>query len=395
VRIAFVTSELYPRPGGLQTFAGNVAGELARHHVVGLIAGPGQRLPPRYRAADLARIRLARPRSSADASSSRARLHATLEAFEPDVVHFASAGLAIYWDAIPASVARAVTLHGNDFAVPWQRVPGVRNVRGLIVEAIDRCDAVMAVSAHTAALARRLGVRSPVSVVRPGCDLLRFTPWLNAQSARRELDVPDGVPVVLTISRVVARKGHLHLLRALERTPVECHWVVVGRGPYLSPLRAAARASRMAERCTFLGVVGDESLPAIYAACDVFAVTPESRDDGDGVDSEGFGMVFHEAGACGKPVLGTATAGVAEAVIDGVTGLLVPPADPDAAAAALTCLLADPALRRRLGTAAREHVVRLGGWSRVARSIAAVYELDTVMQHREHLQTQLPTPGLV
>lgn len=388
MRIALVTSELYPQTGGIQTFVAAVAHELGRRHSVGVIAGNGQTLPPGSSARCLAQIPLARPRSTADQAAVASQLRSVLGAFAPDVVHFASAGLAVYVDAVPPGTRRVVTIHGNDVASPWQRVPGSSAVRRRIVEGVNGCDAALAVSAHTAAMARALGVGAPITVVRPGCDLDRFSQAPNGAAARRRLGIPAGAPVVLTVSRVAARKGHLHLMRALELAPPEWHWLVVGDGPERRAVQAAVASSPVARRCSFTGPVADAWLPAIYACCDLFAATPECRVGPAGTDSEGFGIVFHEAGASARPVLATATAGVTEAVIDGVTGVLVAPGDPPATAAALERFLDDPDLRQRLGAAGRRHVNDTGGWPSVGRATEAAYLLDRSPARGEHLDTQ-------
>jgi len=164
--------------------------------------------------------------------------------------------------------------------------------------------------------------------------------------------------IVLTVGRLHPRKGQLITLHALQalapqfRNRVE-YWIVGGqrKGRYEQALRAAVAQSDLNVR--FLGNLPDEELAQVYAQADIFAMT--SVDHGHSV--EGFGLVYLEASAHGLPVVAHTIGGVAEAVSDNVTGLLVPPNHPAQLTAAFERLISDQSLRRRLGQAGLE-------WSR-------------------------------
>jgi glycosyltransferase involved in cell wall biosynthesis len=156
--------------------------------------------------------------------------------------------------------------------------------------------------------------------------------------------------VILTVARLHPRKGQLHLLETLaslpptQRSRLE-YWIVGAHSKenYDSRLRAAAAAADFPVK--FLGDVPDEKLGEIYSAADIFAMTGVPHRN----SVEGFGIVYLEAGAHGLPVLAHDIGGVSDAVTHDQTGLLVPPGDRAALGAALTRLLSDPDLRRRLG----------------------------------------------
>ncbi len=165
--------------------------------------------------------------------------------------------------------------------------------------------------------------------------------------------------VVLTVGRLHPRKGQLITLHALQslapqfRNRVE-YWIVGGqtKGRYEADLRAAATQSDLAVR--FFGDLPDDELYKIYNRADIFAMT--SVDHGHSV--EGFGLVYLEASAHGLPVVAHTIGGVAEAVADGVTGLLVPPNHPAQLTAAFERLISDHHLRHRLGHAGLEWAKR-------------------------------------
>ena len=158
--------------------------------------------------------------------------------------------------------------------------------------------------------------------------------------------------IVLTVGRLHPRKGQLITLHALQslapqfRNRIE-YWIVGGqsKGHYEEELRSAVTQSDLVVR--FFGDLPDEELDRVYDHADIFAMT--SVDHGHSV--EGFGLVYLEASAHGLPVVAHTVGGVAEAVADGITGLLVPPNHPAQLTAAFERLISDPTLRHRLGSA--------------------------------------------
>lgn len=162
--------------------------------------------------------------------------------------------------------------------------------------------------------------------------------------------------IVLTVGRLHPRKGQLITLKALQmlgaevRTRLE-YWIVAGhsRDHYEAGLRdTAALCPDLTVR--FLGNLPDDELSDVYDRADIFAMTSVNH----GHSVEGFGLVYLEAAAHGLPVVAHDVGGVSEAVVDGVTGLLVPPERPAQLAAAFEQLVFDAQLRHRLGNAGRE-----------------------------------------
>ncbi|QEK95515.1 glycosyltransferase family 1 protein [Achromobacter insolitus] len=182
---------------------------------------------------------------------------------------------------------------------------------------------------------------------------------------RRELGLPDDALVIGCVAVMRADKGHRDLIDAFHRIAAifpNAHLVLVGEGqPLAGQLQAQAQALGLAPRVHFTGRRDD--IGNVLMAFDVFAL-PTLR--------EALGTVFIEAAAMGLPVVGTNVGGVPETMQAGVTGLLVPPADPEALAGALEGLLADPALRRRMGEAGRELIRGQGQFS--AERTAALVE---------------------
>jgi phosphatidylinositol alpha-1,6-mannosyltransferase len=170
--------------------------------------------------------------------------------------------------------------------------------------------------------------------------------------------IPKTRLVILTVGRLHPRKGQLITLEALQalaprfRSQIE-YWIVgtgtdSGKSSYENSLRTAAQQAGFPVR--FLGDLPDDELDQVYDRADVFAMT--SIDYRHSV--EGFGLVYLEAAAHGLPIVAHSVGGVAEAVVDNVTGLLVPPRHPAQLSAAFEKLISDLALRQRLGAAGRD-----------------------------------------
>jgi phosphatidylinositol alpha-1,6-mannosyltransferase len=217
----------------------------------------------------------------------------------------------------------------------------------------------------------------PVSVLYPGADLERFRPDLPTADLRERHGLGDR-PVVVCVSRLVYRKGQDVLIRAmrdvLRRVP-EAVLLIVGGGPREASLRRLAEAAPN-RSVVFAGEVPETDLPRYYALGDVFAMPCRTRLGG--MEIEGWGNVFLEAAACGRPVVVGDSGGARETVVHGETGLLVDGRDEAAVADAVASLLDDPPYARRLGKAGRARVeaehtwtgaaTRLAGWLRDAAS---------------------------
>ena len=172
-------------------------------------------------------------------------------------------------------------------------------------------------------------------------------------------------PTIGTIARLHPEKGLHHLLEAAPRIAAAvpgARFAVVGDGPLRAELEAAAREHGVADRVEFLGARDDAR--RLMAGFDLL-VLPSI--------SEGTPLTIVEAMLAGLPVVASAVGGIPEQVVDGVTGLLVPPRDPDALAAAATRVLSDPELARRLGEAGRARAEAEFSHATTIRRIDAVY----------------------
>ena len=273
----------------------------------------------------------------------------------------AGAGLVVLDPAFPLGllgpllgIPYAVLLHGAEVTVPG-RLPASRS---LLAHVIRDASLVISAGGYPAAEARRAARgrgMPPVVEVPPGVDLERFTPLddIGRSRARADLGLPTAGPLVVSVSRLVPRKGMDVLIDA--SVSLACRFpditvAIAGRGRDAE--RLAGRIAESGAPTRLLGEVSDEDLPRLVGAADVFAMLCRNR--WLGLEQEGFGIVFLEAAAAGVAQVAGASGGAAEAVVDGVTGVLVRrPTEAGDVARAIGDLLADPGLRARMGRAGR------------------------------------------
>lgn len=228
---------------------------------------------------------------------------------------------------------------------------------------LQAADAVVAVSRFTErALAEQMGV-SPerICLIENGVDTRRFSPGPDDASLRARFGL-QGKRLVVAVGRLVPRKGFDKTIEAWSkvcRAHPDAHLVIVGDGPQRPELQALAGASGVAGSITFTGSVDDADLLAAYRSASLFVMPNRTMPDGD---TEGFGLVFLEANACGRAVIGGRAGGAVEAVRDGVSGLLVNGESVDEIGNAIIRILGDDVLRGELEAGALRHA-QMNSWT--------------------------------
>ncbi len=220
----------------------------------------------------------------------------------------------------------------------------------------------------------RIGIpESRIHKITPGVDAERFRPYPPNPKLVEQFSL-SGRKVLFTAARLVPKKGHATVLRAvarMRRNIPTLRYLIAGEGPERSKLELLTRELGISEMVTFLGNISNERLPEFYNLCDVFVMA--NRQDTGG-DIETFGMVFIEANAAGKAVIAGRSGGAAEAVVDGSTGLIVDPENVDELADALTTLLINNDLRQKLGSNGLRRVQFDFNWRSRAEALRRISE---------------------
>lgn len=221
--------------------------------------------------------------------------------------------------------------------------------------ALRHADHVLANSDFTRdTLITLIGVRADrIVMTYPTVDVERYRPGLPFEDLRRGLGLGDGQHLILSVGRLQRRKGFDQVVRALPGLVgrgLDVHYAIVGIGEDRDYLSNLARELGVSERLHLLGHVGMAELPRWYNACDLFAM-PNRDINGD---TEGFGLVYMEANACGKPVIAGRAGGTGSAVEDGRNGLRIDGEKVEAVEEAIAHLLQNRAEAERMGRYGRE-----------------------------------------
>jgi phosphatidyl-myo-inositol dimannoside synthase len=373
-RTLIVTNDFPPRRGGIQSFV----------HELALRLDPGQLTvyAPKWdgdAAFDAAQpFEVVRHPTSLmiGGPSVRRRAVALARSRKAEVVIFgASAPLGLITPVLrKAGVRRAIAItHGHEAG--WAALPVARQ---LLRRIGDETDVMTYLGEYFRV--RVAGALSPQAAARmarlhPGVDAGAFRP---DQAARRVIRDRHGLgdrPVVVCVSRLVARKGQDTLLRAwpavIEKIP-DAVLLITGRGPYEKALRQLAEQAGVAGSVIFTGPVPQDELPAHYAAGDVFSMPCRTRRGG--LDVEGLGIVYLEASATGLPVVGGDSGGAPDAILQGETGYVVGGRDVKALADRLIALLQDPAGARAMGEKGRAWVERDWNWDIIASRLRTLID---------------------
>jgi glycosyltransferase involved in cell wall biosynthesis len=265
-----------------------------------------------------------------------------------------------------------VSLHGSDVFVAERLWPA----RVLARRALRRAGAVTACSDDLRRRVLALGAAPGKTRVVPyGVDPPE-APRRTPGDVRRELGVPEGRLLVLALGRLVEKKGFRHLVEAAARVP-GIQVVIAGTGDLRDDL--ARRARESGAPVTLAGVLDRARVGDALAAADV-VVVPSVVDTAGNVD--GLPNVLLEGLAAGRAVVASRVAAIPDVVEDGETGVLVPPGDAEALAAALRALADDPERRLRLGTRAREVAALRYGWPAAARAFEECYAQAAALDAR-------------
>jgi phosphatidyl-myo-inositol dimannoside synthase len=276
-----------------------------------------------------------------------------------------------------AGIPFLVFVHGDEVS----QTEG-RRLQPLVRNAIYRgADAIVAANSYAyERVAAICGSEERITMITPGVDCTKFRPGPRPEWIARKYDLGD-CPVILTVGRLVKKKGHetvLLSLPAVLRTVPDLKYLVVGSGPEEARLRQLAGELGVAHCVRFAGDLPHHQLGDIYRAGDVFCMVNQQDASGD---IESFGMVFIEAGASGRPVIGGRSGGTAQSIMDGKTGFLCDPGDSSQLGETLVNLLNNPELRCSLGQAAAVRARTEFDWDLRAGELHEVHRYMTTARH--------------
>jgi glycosyltransferase involved in cell wall biosynthesis len=384
MKILLLTSEFAPAAGGVATYAREMAAAAAR------LGADVTVVAPDYGHADVARadraspFRIRRfrggPHSMRDLPNKVRLTHAIVGADQHEVVH------AVDWPFfLPVALARRRTAARLVLSVHGAEIDEMQTAAKRLAVRLTGAFGPRAEMVANSEFTRDLFLSrfdvpaARVRAIAPGVSEFWFGPRADRDAVRRKHVLDPDALVMVTVSRLTRRKGHLASLAALRLLPAPLRrritWLIIGpdgEADDVAELHAAVDAAGCDVR--FLGRLPDADIRDIFGAADFFCLTGVADPAGR---VEGFGLVYLEAGACDLPSIATDIGGVAEAVIAGRSGLVVEP-DPGAIARAIGELATDEPRRVALGRGALAHARALN-WERCAAATYGLSPADDIL----------------
>ncbi|MSO33795.1 MAG: glycosyltransferase family 1 protein [Candidatus Nanopelagicaceae bacterium] len=366
-----VTNDFGPRSGGIETFIHGLLSQASKNQQRNFVVLTSRQTPEeevikfdrqmweenRIRVIrDTAKVLLPTPRLAKKAT-------ALFIAHKCENVIFgSSAPLGLLTKSLRRAGAKHIVALTHGHEVWWARMPLFSALLRRIGAQADQMTYLGEFTRGAVANALLREDHSKLVHLPPGVDLTRFIPAAKSLELQKKWGI-EGAPVIVSIGRLVPRKGSDQLIKAmpeaLKHFP-KSKLLLVGTGSYQKSLEKLVRNLKVQDSVIFTGRVAHELLPAYYRLGDIFAAPCRSRYGG--LEVEGLGIVYLEASACGVPVIAGKSGGAPDAVLDGKTGILVNGRDHHEVTAALIKLLADEKLRAQMGTAGRAWMEQLWSW---------------------------------
>jgi phosphatidylinositol alpha-1,6-mannosyltransferase len=362
-RVLLVTNDLGPRAGGIESFILGLLGELDGSQIAIFTSSQDgdrafdEELRQKYGVVvyrDRAKVLLPTPRIN--------RVVRTIMKRHSSSIIWYGAAAPLGWMSgclKRAGAKRQVSLtHGHE--VWWSKLWPFTWIMRSIARNLDVIT-YLGDFTHNA-LKPILGKRVQAVRIAPGIALDHFTPGPKSQELIDALSLREKA-VIVCVGRLVHRKGQDRLIEAmpeiLQSVP-KAVLLIVGEGPYREHLDSLVKKYSLSESVRFVGRLKYNDLPIYLRLGDIFAMPSRSRLAG--LEVEGLGIVYLEASAAGLPVIGGASGGAPDAVLDGVTGLVVDGTKTHDIAKATVSLLQDPEGARTMGARGREWVVDQWSW---------------------------------
>ncbi|HUW87631.1 MAG TPA: glycosyltransferase family 4 protein [Candidatus Paceibacterota bacterium] len=374
-KILFVTNDFGPRAGGIESFIMGIIENLPKDSV--LVYTSRQSDTSEYDRSwyadygvevlrDRTKVLLPTPRVSRT-------LQKIVNRAGVDVVCFgAAAPLGLLANGLRRrGVSRIVAItHGHE--VWWAKVFPFSLALRRIGDCVDVLTYLGEFTKREISKALSDSARSSMVRLAPGIDIEHFSPSTGESSLRSELNL-EGKKVVISVGRLVKRKGQDRLIEALpsiRKAIPNAHLLFVGEGSYGRHLRKLVHREGISDAVTFVGRVPFTDLPKYFRVGDVFAMPSRSRFGG--LEVEGLGIVYLEASSCGLPVIAGRSGGAPDAVVEGETGLIVDGKNVEEIARVISSLLSDEAKAKEMGKYGREWVLAQWSWKSWSNRFAEI-----------------------
>jgi phosphatidylinositol alpha-1,6-mannosyltransferase len=366
-----VTNDFGPRSGGIETFIHGLLAQASKNQQRKFVVLTSRQTPQDQvvnfdqQMWEENRIRVIRDTAKVLLPTRRLAKVATdlFRAHDCENVIFgASAPLGLLAKSLRKAGAKHIVALTHGHEVWWARMPLFSAALRRIGAQADQMTYLGEFTRGAVANALLREDHSKLVHLPPGVDLTRFTPGAKSVHLQKKWGIEDA-PVIVSIGRLVARKGSDQLIKAmpevLKQFP-KSKLLLVGTGNYQKRLEKLVRNLKVQDSVVFTGRVEHDLLPDYFRLGDIFAAPCRSRYGG--LEVEGLGIVYLEASACGVPVIAGKSGGAPDAVLDGKTGFLVNGRNHREVGSAVIKLLSDQALRQKMGADGRVWMEQLWSW---------------------------------
>jgi phosphatidylinositol alpha-1,6-mannosyltransferase len=378
MKLAFITQDFPPDIGGIQTYSFEIASRIHDKFDDFILIAPDKNNAPRIDARLPFEIHRVPTRNSLLGLRGIPSVLPLLKKREIDhCFHAQWQTLGIAYAAKKAGIVRwsGVAAHAREFFFnPFEGMgPAEKLYEQYKRKMLRQADFFFPVSSYTSEILTDYGVPiDSIEVVINGTNPDLFYP-ISANSIRQKYGFGKQRKILATITRLIERKAVDTVLRAvalLKDEMPDLHYIIVGEGPYGARLKKLAAELEVKQRVTFTGRVPYDKVNEYYNLCDLYVMPSKKMLP----EIEAFGIAYLEANACQKPVIGSRTGGVSDAVIDGETGLLVEERNPEELATAIKRILTDEELRKRLGEQGRKRVENEANWQAVSDKLFSLIQ---------------------
>ena len=372
--LLLITNDFGPRTGGIETFINGLVERLPLGLTTVYTSSQGDTREYDEKwfrefgvrvIRDRAKILLPTPRISR-------RVTQLIKSQEIEIVAFgAAAPLALMATACRRAGAQRIIALTHGHEVWWAKLFPF----SLAIRRIGKTtDALTYLGEYTRqAISLALNTKSAAAMVKvaPGIDTAHFAP-VDSKELKESLGLSDK-KVIVSVGRLVHRKGQDYLIEAMSaviREVPDAHLLLIGEGPYREKLQKLVKSFSLEQNVTFIGRIKYDELPQYICVGEVFAMPSRSRFRG--LEVEGLGIVYLEASACGLPVIAGSSGGAPDAVVEGVTGVVVDGMDSAAIAIAVIEMLKNSEKSKAMGASGREWIIQNWSWQLWADEFKAV-----------------------
>lgn len=261
-----------------------------------------------------------------------------------------------------------VSTHAMDITI----LSNSQRKTGLAKKILKRSKKVITVSHYTRSKLIQLGVdKDKISIISPATDIYIKSNINKADEFTEKFGL-TGKKIILTVGRIIERKGHLEVLKSLPeiiKAVPNVNYLITSEGPYLSVLKKYVKEQGLEQHVTFAGTISRDELASIYQIADIFIMPTRMLANND---VEGFGIVYLEANAFAKPVIAYNSGGVSDAVLHNKTGILVEPKNPHEIAKNVIMLFQDEEFAKKLGLNGKNRVLEEFNWDIKTKSFIEV-----------------------